>query len=236
MADAAALDGTTGAAAVTRVDDLLFATESGVALYADLYLPRRLDARLVPVIVWVHGGGWRFGDRRLAPNLSRFFAARGFAMASIDYRLSTHALFPAPVRDVKTAVRWLRSVAPTYSLDIDRIGLWGSSSGGHLSALAAVSGAACSRTQTLRTRPSPAPSLRSSTAMVRPIFCKSTRTVRPTARPPTIQSRYWSRPDCAPRWRRRQNPSCSARRSRVVRTAYATPIPRPTRSAERLPH
>lgn len=140
MADASAPDLKTGASAVSRVNDVLFATETGAALHADLYLPCRTDARPLPVIVWVHGGAWRFGDRRLAPDLSRFFAQRGFAMASIDYRLSTQALFPAPVRDVKTAVRWLRSVAPVYGLDSDRIGLWGSSSGGHLAALAALSG------------------------------------------------------------------------------------------------
>jgi acetyl esterase/lipase len=140
MAETPPLDRNAGAAATTRVDDVLFATEDGVALHADLHLPRRIDGRPSPVIVWVHGGAWRFGDRRLAPDLSRFFAARGFAMASIDYRLSTQALFPAPVLDVKTAVRWLRSVAPVYGFDIDRIGLWGSSSGGHLAALAALSG------------------------------------------------------------------------------------------------
>jgi acetyl esterase/lipase len=139
MADHSALSGNPGETSTTRVDDVLFATEGGVPLHADLYLPRHTDGRPVPVIVWVHGGAWRVGDRRLAPDLSRFFAARGFAMASIDYRLSTQAQFPAPVHDVKTAVRWLRSVAPVYSFDRDRIGLWGSSSGGHLAALAALS-------------------------------------------------------------------------------------------------
>jgi acetyl esterase/lipase len=128
-----------GPSAVVRVDDVLFATEGGVSLRADLYLPQ-ISCGALPVIVWIHGGAWRFGDRRLAPDLSRFFAARGLAMVSIDYRLSTQALFPAPIRDVKTAVRWLRSVAPTYGLDADRIGLWGSSSGGHLAMLAATSG------------------------------------------------------------------------------------------------
>jgi acetyl esterase/lipase len=61
-------------------------------------------------------------------------------MASIDYRLSGDAIFPAAVEDVKTAIRWLRSVANSYNLDPERIGLWGSSSGGHLAALAALSG------------------------------------------------------------------------------------------------
>jgi acetyl esterase/lipase len=77
----------------------------------------------------------------LGPDLSRHFAARGFAMASVDYRLSTDAVFPAQIRDVKTAVRWLRSVASLYGFDASRLGLWGSSSGGHLAALAATSNA-----------------------------------------------------------------------------------------------
>lgn len=140
MADPVVLDVRAGTPAVTRVDDVLYASEDGVPLHADVYLPCQLHSRPLPVIVWVHGGAWQFGDRRLGPDLSRFFAARGFAMVSIDYRLSTQALFPAPVRDVKTAVRWLRTVSSSYGLDADRIGLWGSSSGGHLAALAALSG------------------------------------------------------------------------------------------------
>ena len=77
----------------------------------------------------------------MAPDLSRFFAERGFAMVSIDYRLSDEAVFPAPIEDVKTAVRWIRSVADTFAFDSDHVGLWGSSAGGHLAACAALSSA-----------------------------------------------------------------------------------------------
>ncbi|MDE3196907.1 MAG: alpha/beta hydrolase, partial [Acidobacteriota bacterium] len=79
------------------------------------------------------------GDRRTGPDLSRFIAERGFAMVSIDYRLSREAVFPAALEDVKAAVRWIRSVAGEYGLAADRIGLWGASAGGHLAALAALS-------------------------------------------------------------------------------------------------
>jgi acetyl esterase/lipase len=123
---------------VSIVRDLEFAAPGEVSLRVDLHLPQGAGAR-VPVIVWVHGGGWRFGDRHLAPDLSRFFAQRGFAMAAIDYRLSHRALFPAQVEDLKTAIRWLRSVADSYGFDSERIGLLGSSAGAHLSALAALS-------------------------------------------------------------------------------------------------
>lgn len=121
------------------VKDLVYSRAGGAPRLADLYLPDGMD-KPIPVILWVHGGGWRFGDRNLSPNLSRWFAERGFAMVSFDYRLSDEVKFPEPVADVKTAVRWVRSVAAEYGLDAEAIGLWGSSAGGHLSACAALSG------------------------------------------------------------------------------------------------
>jgi acetyl esterase/lipase len=117
--------------------DLQFAAPAGVPLGADLYIPQGVHEPL-PAIVWVHGGGWRYGNRRLSPDLSRVFADRGFAMAAVDYRLSSHATFPAQIEDLKTAVRWLRSIAPTHGFDSDRVGLMGVSAGGHLCALAGL--------------------------------------------------------------------------------------------------
>jgi acetyl esterase/lipase len=124
---------------VTVLRDMTYSHVGGVPRLADLYLPQGVD-RPAAVIVWVHGGGWRFGDRNLAPNLARWFAERGFAMVSFDYRLSDEVKFPEPVADVKTAVRWVRSIAQQYSLDADAIGLWGSSAGAHLSACAVLTG------------------------------------------------------------------------------------------------
>ncbi len=124
---------------VTLIADQVYSLADGKELLADLYLPQG-DGETFPVILWLHGGGWRFGDRRLGPDLSRFLAERGFAMASIDYRLSGDAIFPAQVIDVKTSIRWLRSIASQYHLDPNRIGVWGSSAGGHLAACAALSG------------------------------------------------------------------------------------------------
>lgn len=116
--------------------DHVYAHASGRPLRADLYLPsgRRAPS---PLVVWLHSGGWRIGDRRRAPDLSRHFAARGFAMASIDYRLSREAIFPAQLHDVKAAIRWLRVNAARFGIDESRIGLWGASAGGHLAALTA---------------------------------------------------------------------------------------------------
>lgn len=105
---------------------------------ADLYLPAPGIAPS-PVVIWIHGGGWRFGDRRLAPNLALFAQQSGIAVVSIDYRLSDEVKFPAPVEDVKTAVRWVRSVSSSFELDDGHLGLWGSSAGAHLAACAALS-------------------------------------------------------------------------------------------------
>jgi acetyl esterase/lipase len=122
---------------VVVIRDLTYASPGGHALLADLHLPARADAA-VPAIVWIHGGGWRAGNRRVGPDLSRCFASAGFAMVAIDYRLSRRAIFPAQIEDVKTAIRWVRSIAAVCGIDANRIGLWGASSGGHLAALAAL--------------------------------------------------------------------------------------------------
>jgi acetyl esterase/lipase len=118
--------------------ELVYATRGDEPLVMDLVLPPTTGP--APVVVWLHGGGWFTGDRHLAPDLTRWFAARGFAMASIEYRLSGRALFPAQLHDVRAAVRHLRRHAAALGVDADRIGLWGSSAGGHLAALAGVTG------------------------------------------------------------------------------------------------
>ena len=124
---------------VKVIPDLEFAAPDGKRLLLDLYLPLGSKGS-VPVIVWIHGGGWRIGDRKLGPDFRVRFAERGYAMASIEYRLSGEAIFPSQIHDVKAAIRWLRSVAHEYDLDSAKIGLWGSSAGGHLAALAGTTG------------------------------------------------------------------------------------------------
>ncbi len=71
---------------------------------------------------------------------ARPFVGKGYAVASINYRLSQHAKFPAQIEDCKAAIRWLRANAKTYRLDPDRFGVWGASAGGHLVALLGTSG------------------------------------------------------------------------------------------------
>jgi acetyl esterase/lipase len=105
----------------------------------DLYLPERTDGPL-PVVVWIHGGGWRGGNKEGCPALS--FVDKGYAVASINYRLSQHALFPAQIEDCKAVIRWLRANAKKYHLDPNHIGVWGASAGGHLAALLGTAGGA----------------------------------------------------------------------------------------------
>lgn len=102
----------------------------------DLWLPARGEGPF-PLVVWIHGGGWERGDRHVrhaAP--TEYLLNSGFAVASIDYRLSSEAVFPAQLVDVKAAVRHLRANSASYVIDPYRIALWGESAGGHLAALA----------------------------------------------------------------------------------------------------
>lgn len=85
-----------------------------------------------PVAVWVHGGGWVGGSRLPVPATATRLVPRGYAVASIDYRLSGQAIWPAQIHDCKAAIRWLRGNAATYGLDGNRIAVMGSSAGGHL--------------------------------------------------------------------------------------------------------
>lgn len=116
---------------------LVYASPGGKELLLDLYSPQGVQGPL-PVIVFVHGGGWFAGTRVTGPDFRRFFTERGFAMISFEYRLVPGVTFPVPVEDVKTVVRWVRANAVAQGLDGNRIGMWGTSSGGHLAAIAAL--------------------------------------------------------------------------------------------------
>lgn len=108
--------------------DIEYARVGNVSLKLDLYVPENVASP--PLVVWVHGGAWRSGTKDRMP-LSEL-VRRGFAMASVDYRLSPVARFPAQVHDCKAAIRFLRANAERYAFDASRIGIAGSSAGGHL--------------------------------------------------------------------------------------------------------
>lgn len=111
-----------------------FATVDGISLKLDLHRPA---AKIPPLLVYVHGGAWRAGSREDVPVLD--LVNHGFAIASVDYRLSTQALFPAQIHDIKAAIRFLRAKADELRIDASRIAIIGSSAGGHLAALTGVS-------------------------------------------------------------------------------------------------
>ena len=115
--------------------DLVYASRSPQNIL-DLYLPATPGPH--PLVLWVHGGGWQSGDKTDTPAL--FLRDAGYAVASINYRLSGEAPFPAQIHDVKAAVRWLRAHAHDYDLAASRMGAWGSSAGGHLVALLGTAG------------------------------------------------------------------------------------------------
>src|SRR3954471_1563942 len=125
-----------------------FATVEGYRpLLLDLYLPAPATGSGA-AIVYMHGGGWAVGTRRRfgrafipwSPTPLDLLARAGFVVATVDYRLSGEAHFPAQLHDVKAAVRWVRGNARTLGVDIARIVAWGESAGGHLAMLAGLTG------------------------------------------------------------------------------------------------
>ncbi len=106
----------------------------------DIYRPKGEWGRL-PAVVCIHGGGWWKGNRASHGTIAQALAARGFVAATISYRLSGEAPFPAAIHDCKAAVRYLRAHADELGIDADHIGAIGLSAGGHLTALLATSGA-----------------------------------------------------------------------------------------------
>jgi acetyl esterase/lipase len=109
----------------------------GVGNKLDLYLPEKADGPL-PLVIWIHGGGWLAGNKDDVPGLGML--KLGYAQASINYRLSQEAIYPAQIEDCKAAVRFLRANAKKYNLDPDHIGVFGASAGGHLVALLGTTG------------------------------------------------------------------------------------------------
>jgi len=121
----------TNAGADLAYKDIVYATVNGMSLKLDIYLPAGISSP--PLIIWVHGGAWRSGTKANVPNL---FVDNGFAVASVDFRQSTEAAFPAAVHDIKAAIRFLKAHAGRYKYNTKKIAIAGSSSGGHLAALA----------------------------------------------------------------------------------------------------
>jgi acetyl esterase/lipase len=108
-------------------------------LTLNIYKPAKPNADVLPVIVWIHGGGWRNGDKSSGSRLAEFVGTGNFVGVSVGYRLSGEAVWPAQIHDCKAAIRWVRAHAKEHGIDPERIGLWGSSAGGHLVSLLGTS-------------------------------------------------------------------------------------------------
>ena len=119
-------------AQTTEVRDVVYAEVDGKPLGLDLYVPRPQ----APLVVHVHGGAWRAGTK--ADGVPQFLIDAGFAVASLDFRQSTDAPFPANVHDIKAGIRFLRANAAQYGYDAEKILITGASSGAHLALLVGV--------------------------------------------------------------------------------------------------
>lgn len=122
--------------------DLAYAGTDNPRQRLDLYLPAAADANTpLPLVVFIHGGAWRGGDKRGMGEAARpLLEDGGYAVASVGYRLTDEARWPAQIHDCKAAIRWLRAHAAAYGLDPERIGVIGPSAGGHLVAMLGTSG------------------------------------------------------------------------------------------------
>lgn len=117
--------------------DVAYVTNGHERQKLDLFIPPGATNPL-PLIIWVHGGAWQGGSKTRCPALT--YLQKGYAVASFNYRLSQHAIFPAQIEDCKAAVRWLRAHAKQHNLDPNRFAAWGTSAGGHLVALLGTAG------------------------------------------------------------------------------------------------
>lgn len=122
--------------------DAVYKTIGNRKLRIDVFYPdssfRSLGEKQLPIVLFIHGGGWRSGDKSFQHPLAIETAARGYITASVEYRLSPEAKYPAAVEDIMDAVIWLKKNAARYGGDTGRVALSGSSSGGQLAAFCGV--------------------------------------------------------------------------------------------------
>lgn len=124
---------------IERKQNVVYAKIDGKDLLLDIYF-KKTSLKEVPLIIWIHGGGWRRGDK--LDDITWFvpFVEKGYVVASINYRLSDESPFPAQIYDVKSAIRWLKAHAQEYKINPHKIAIMGISAGGHLASLAGVTG------------------------------------------------------------------------------------------------
>jgi len=122
---------------VKEARNLVYCSIGQRDLHLDAFIPKRKKAK-TPAVLIIHGGGWRSGNRTQHIPLAQKLAAARFASFTVEYRLSTEALYPAAVYDVKAALRWLRANAEKFNIDTAKIAVLGFSAGGELAAFTGV--------------------------------------------------------------------------------------------------
>lgn len=128
-------------AGVKMYEDVLVGMAGNREIYASIAVPEVAPAAAMPAVVYIHGGGWNHGDRKQAlGNISNYVLKRGYIGVALSYRLTPEAPFPAQIQDVKLGIRFLRAHAAQYFINPSRIGVWGSSAGGHLASLLGTTG------------------------------------------------------------------------------------------------
>ena len=125
-------------AGIVAKRDLAYVPGGGPRQMLDVFYPEKTD-KPVPLVIWIHGGAWSAGSKDRPPGLP-LMLEKGFAVASVTYRFSQNAVFPAQIEDCKTAIRWLRKNAASLNIAPEKIGVWGASAGGHLVAMLGVAG------------------------------------------------------------------------------------------------
>ncbi|MDX1945041.1 MAG: alpha/beta hydrolase [Pirellulaceae bacterium] len=118
--------------------DVKYVPDGDAAQALDIYFPDKLGDKPLPLLIWIHGGGWSGGSKTGMPYLYQL--GRGYVVASLEYRFSQKAVFPAQIQDCQAAIRFLRANSKKYGIDPERVGVGGGSAGGHLAALVGTSG------------------------------------------------------------------------------------------------
>ncbi len=125
-------------AGIRMEKDLTYIPNGDAAQKLDIYLPEKPSDKPLPLIVHIHGGGWRGGNKFPCPVTG--MVLKGYVVASVEYRFTPKAIFPAQIQDCQAALRWLRARSKEYNFDPNRVGVIGGSAGGHLSALVGTAG------------------------------------------------------------------------------------------------
>lgn len=121
-------------------ENIVYAKVSNREVHLDLFQPRERSDKKFAVVLIIHGGGWRSGDRKMEWPTAQHLAEKGFVGITAEYRLSPEAKYPAGIFDLKNAVRWIKANAENYFIDTNKIAVYGCSAGGELAAFLGTTG------------------------------------------------------------------------------------------------